>query len=227
MSSILGGSGTRARSSYKALPLIGCQWIEISKGVLEGVNSMAKNTKIVRAESIVSQRLTKIKFQHLRHVIVLTGYNNDGKTSVLKALIAEIYRRNPNGWRAPRKYDSARVEISVEKRNVEYQAIFEYCGVRIAITTAGDASNIVAWNFEYCAKYNVEIGIMAVRVSAGEKKVAAAEYAYRKARSMVSATEHVVDIAGKKIREKERRNVVEQIIGILDGLTKSKKEDGE
>ena len=71
-------------------------------------------------------------------------------------------------------------------------------------------------------KHQVEIGIMAVRVSDGEKKIAAAGYAYKKARSMVSVKEHVVDITGKRIRDNERPKVVKRIIAILDEIAQSK-----
>jgi len=181
---------------------------------------MLKKSKIEKAEMIVARRLVEVKFTHLRHVIVLKGLNDDGKTSVLKTLIGELYRLSPQSWRSPRKYDPSRVVVSVETSKVEYQAVFEYKGVRIVITTAGDTSNVIAWNFEYSSKHQVEVAIMAVRVSDGDR-IAAAEYAYKKAMSMVSVSEHVVDITGRRVREKDRTMVVKEILSILDEIVKN------
>ena len=107
---------------------------------------MSKREKIRASIEYVHQRMETIRVKHLKHVIVLKGCNNDGKTSVLKLLIDELYRRNPQGWAETSSFNPIRVDVT--KTN-EYHAVFNYHGVRIEIRTAGDTKNVIVDNFEW------------------------------------------------------------------------------
>lgn len=56
------------------------------------------NRKII-SQGIVAKRIRKESFTCLKQVVALEGYHDDGKTSVIKTLIGELYRRDPKSWR--------------------------------------------------------------------------------------------------------------------------------
>ena len=177
---------------------------------------MSKNEKIQASLEYVHQRMETIQVERLKHVIVLKGCNNDGKTSVLKLLIKELYRRNPQGWAEPSPFNPIRVDVTNMN---EYHAVFNYHGVRIEIRTGGDTTNIIVKNFECFDKHQVEIGITAVRVHQEGKAEVVAEHVYAEIDSMRRFTSHEISIVGKKLRtRKSEMVVVEKIIAILDEI---------
>lgn len=178
---------------------------------------MKKIDKIKNSIAIVRERMTQIKLESLKHVIVLKGYNNDGKTSVLKCLIEELYKRNPQGWMGKKKFNPDKVDV--EKSTTEYCAVFNYKGIIIAIQTAGDTKDIIVRNFKYFEKHRASIAITAVRVHMEGKAEIVAEHAYAEIEATRSFVSHDISIEGKRLRvKKAEMEIVNQIITELDRL---------
>ena len=68
------------------------------------------NRKLI-SQGIVAKRIHKESFTCLKQVVALEGYHDDGKTSVIKTLIGELYRRDPKSWRG-RKFNPDKVKIT-------------------------------------------------------------------------------------------------------------------
>lgn len=186
------------------------------KNVIEETR-MKKIDLIKKSMFVVRERMENIKLESLKHVIVLKGYNNDGKTSVLKCLIEELYKRNPKNWIGKQKFNPEKVEV--EKSKGEYRAVFNYKGIIIAIQTAGDTRDIIIKNFQYFEKCKVSIAITAVRVHEKNRADIVAEHTYSEINSMRSFVSHEISIEGMKLRTKAAEmKVVNQIIGELDKL---------
>jgi hypothetical protein len=178
---------------------------------------MKKIDQIKESMVVVREKMEDIKLECLKHVIVLKGYNNDGKTSVLKCLIEELYNRNPQNWVGKQKFNPEKVDV--EKSKGEYRAVFNYKGIIIAIKTAGDTRDIIIKNFQYFGKCKVSIAITAVRVHEKNRADIVAEHTYSEINSMRSFVSHEISIEGMKLRTKAAEmKVVNQIIGELDKL---------
>ena len=188
---------------------------------------MGKKEIIGTALEYVHQRMEAIRVEHLKHVIVLKGYNNAGKTSVLKLLIEELYRRNPQGCAEQSSFNPIRVDVTNTR---EYHAVFNYRGGRIEIRTAGDTKDIIVKTFECFDKHQVEIGITAVRVHQEGKADVVAEHVYAEIDSIRQFRSHEISIVGRKLRTRETEMaVVEEIIAVLDEIiiaSNNRKEQG-
>ena len=182
------------------------------------------NRKII-SQGIVAKRIRKESFTCLKQVIALEGYHDDGKTSVIKTLIGELYRRDPKSWRGARKFNPDKVKITGSKYEGECSAVFYYRGVMIAIYSGGDNPSVIAGNFEFFARHHAVIGITAVKVEV-EGKTTLAATAYAQAESIIGFKSTRISIRGKKLREeKQEMEIVEEIIAALDAIVDKHKEE--
>lgn len=173
--------------------------------------------KIEEKVAWACKRMETVRITDLRHVIALKGCNNAGKTSVLKCLIAELYRRDQQGWIERKPFDPSRVDVTCE---TEYYGVFVYKGIRVAIQTAGDTKDVMVRNFEYFAKYHVEIGVTAVRIHEEGKRHVVAEHVYAAVCSMYDFQCHEIAMpVGRRLRTRDAEmEVARQIIARLDEL---------
>ena len=173
------------------------------------------NRKLI-SQGIIAKRIHKESFKSLKQVIALEGYHDDGKTSVLKMLIAELYRRDSKSWRKDRKYDPTMVKVSGSQCKGDYSAVFCYKGVFIAITTGGDNPSVLAENFEFFARYHAVVGITAVKVNA-ENETFLAATAFEQSELIIGFKSRKIDIRSRKLRdEQSEMSVVNDIIKALD-----------
>lgn len=178
------------------------------------------------SQGIVAKRIRKESFTCLKQVVALEGYRDDGKTSVIKTLIGELYRRDPKSWRGARKFDPDKVKITGAKYEGECSAVFCYRGVMIAIYSGGDNPSVIAGNFEFFARHHAMIGITAVKVDDGGKTTLAAT-AYAQAESIIGFKSTKISIRGKKLREeKQEMVIVKEIIASLDAIVDKLKSAG-
>ena len=176
------------------------------------------------SQGIIAKRIHKESFKSLKQVIALEGYQNDGKTSVIKALIGELYRRDSKSWRGVRKFNPDKVKITGAKCESEYSAVFCYRGVTIAIYSRGDNPSVIAGNFEFFARHHAVIGITAVKVE-DEGKTTLAATAYAQAESIIGFKSTKISIRGKRLREeKQEMVIVKEIIASLDAIVDDLKE---
>ena len=172
------------------------------------------NRKVI-SQGVVAKRIRKESFACLKHVIALEGYHDDGKTSVLKTLIAELHRRDPKSWRGGRRFNPSMVRVTCER---DYSAVFCYKGVIVAIKTGGDTPSVIARNFEYFSMHHAVIGITAVKVN-GENESFLAATAYAQAETIIGFRSKTLSIRGETLREECREmKVVKKIIAALDVL---------
>ena len=101
-----------------------------------------RNRKLI-SHGIIAKRIHKESFKSLKQVIALEGYRDDGKTSVIKTLIGELYRRDPKSWKGYRRFNPDKVKITGAKCESEYSAVFCYRGVTIAIYSRGDNPSVI------------------------------------------------------------------------------------
>ena len=176
------------------------------------------------SQGIIAKRIHKESFKSLKQVIALEGYQNDGKTSVIKALIGELYRRDPKSWKGYRRFNPDKVKITGAKCESEYSAVFCYRGVTIAICSWGDNPSVMASSFEFFARHQAVVGITAVKVEV-EGKTALAATAYAQAESILGFKSTRISIRGEKLREeKQEMVIVEKIITALDAIVDNFKE---
>lgn len=181
------------------------------------------NRKLI-SQGIVAKRIRKESFACLKQVVALEGYHDDGKTSVIKTLIGELYRRDPKSWKGARKFNPVKVKITGAKYESECSAVFCYRGVTVAIYSGGDNPSVIAGNFEFFARHRAVIGITAVKVGV-EGKTTFAATAYAQAESIIGFKSIKISIRGKKLREEEQEMaVVEKIITALDAIVDNLKE---
>lgn len=176
-----------------------------------------RNRKLI-SQGIIAKRIHKESFKSLKQVIALEGYHDDGKTSVIKTLIGELYRRDPKSWKGSRKFNPDKVKITGSKYESEYSAVFCYRGVMIAIYTGGDNPSVNAGSFEFFARHHAVIGITAVKVEV-EGKTTLAATAYAQAESIIGFKSTKISIRGKLLREeKQEMVIVKEIIASLDAI---------
>lgn len=177
----------------------------------------------------VHEKMRNVSLEHLRHVIALKGCANAGKTSVLKCLIAELYRRDPKSWISKEAFDPSRVDVSVSKGGGEYRGVFVYKGIRIAVNTRGDDAGALVSCFRYFASCAVTIGITAVRCHAAGRWAINMERIYEEFCSEYDFECHEVNMpVNRKLRtQAEEMEVAMQIIAKLDELVASMGADSE
>ena len=181
------------------------------------------NRKLV-SQGIIAKRIHKEAFKSLKQVIALEGYRDDGKTSVIKTLIGELYRRDPKSWKGYRRFNPDKVKITGAKCESEYSGVFCYRGVTIAIYSRGDNPSVIAGNFEFFARHQAVIGITAVKVEV-EGKTTPAATAYAQVESIIGFKSTRISIRGGKLREeKQEMVIVEKIITALDAIVDNFKE---
>ncbi len=174
--------------------------------------------RVARNVAWIQDRLQGVPLGGLRHVIALKGCADAGKTSVLKCLIDELYRRDPQSWIGRMAFDPARV--AVENGHGEYQGAFMYRGVRIAVNTRGDDKESIVGCFKCFAAYRVSIGVTAVRCHAVGSRPIDMEHVYAEFCSAYDFHCHEIAMpVGRRLRTRDAEmEVVQQIIARLDEL---------
>lgn len=154
-----------------------------------------KSVRQLTCEMIVQRECANLHLDRLRHVCKVVGLPDDGKSTILKNLIKDLYN-DPDV-----KYIDSASRIERVMSVNDTKAVFEYKGVRIAIFTAGDNTSLIVNAFRYACSVDAEILVLAVRTHMEGKIETAAEFTFASVAARTSFAESEIKITGRRIRE--------------------------
>lgn len=170
-------------------------------------------------EDVVRSNVEVQQITCVKRVIMLKGFRDDGKTTVLKEVIKMLHKRFPDAWRSHNRYDPGKFELSEVSTDVkakDWLAALEINGIMVLIYTGGDNPSIVANTFAIAVRYNAQIVVTALKVAKEGCETTRAQQAYDLIANGTSFETTYVDICGKKLRDvSATRKRAEEIVEII------------
>ena len=160
--------------------------------------------KLNQPEEIVRTQVDFGALSSVRKVIVLKGYQNDGKTAILTDLIRQLCIKFPNAWfgRGNRTADKFDISKVAEYATItDSTAVFKINGVIVVVRTGGDNPSVMSDTFNVAARYKAQIVVTALKVEVNAMKKSRVLIAYEYIKKTLAFEEVVIDIRGKKFRK--------------------------
>lgn len=168
---------------------------------------------------VVNSKITMEKITCVRSTIVVRGYGDDGKTTLLKEVIKQLYQLFPDSFRSRKSYDPSQFDltkVSAAVKAGDRWAIFEIKGIKILIFTGGDNAGVIRDTFARAVKVNAQIVVSALKISEEGTGQSRAQQAYELIRTRASFETIFVDIRGKKLRSVHAtKKVAEKVLQTL------------
>ena len=186
--------------------------------------SAGERTKMKSVEMVVSERITTTDITCVKNVVVLKGYVDDGKTTVLKEVVRQLHEMYPDAWALRRRYDARKFDITMVVANEDggdCVAVYKINGIVILIFTGGDNPSVVTNTFAMAAKYRAQVVVSALKVKNEGCMKTRAQLAYELIERRASFETTYVDICGRRLRSApEEQIVAREIVGVINNLVK-------
>lgn len=155
----------------------------------------------------------------VKQVIMLKGFRDDGKTTVLKEVIKRLHQLFPNAWKSHNRYDPKQFDlskVSTVVKNRDWLAVLEINGITVLIYTGGDNPSVIARTFAIAVKVEAQIVVTALKVKKEGNGTTRAQQAYDLIANGKSFETTCVDICGRRLRSVQAsQSVAKEIVEIV------------